>query len=130
MGSAEHKELVPLVEVSLAIMRLACEKFFVLISVLATYLLFRDEAPRPARLLIRLNHRLSVLFQRVCCCRQNLCPYHSVQCRFTAVLCSAQSCGLTTPKACMLNCCAMPIKQQKAANCLSRLRQRNSRKVR
>ena len=66
MGSAEHKELVPLVEVSLAIMRLACEKFFVLISVLATYLLFRDDAPRPARLLIRLNHRLSVLFQRVC----------------------------------------------------------------
>ncbi|CAK0750091.1 hypothetical protein CVIRNUC_001963 [Coccomyxa viridis] len=65
MGSAEHKELVPLVEVSLAIMRLACEKFFVLISVLATYLLFRDEAPRPARLIIRLNHRLSVLFQRV-----------------------------------------------------------------
>ena len=66
MASAEHKELVPLVEVSLAIMRLACEKFFVLISVLATYLLFRDEAPRPARLLIRLNHRLSVFFQRVC----------------------------------------------------------------
>jgi hypothetical protein len=66
MGSAEHKELVPLVEVSLAIMRLSCEKFFVLISVLATYLLFRDDAPRPARLLIRLNHRLSVLFQRVC----------------------------------------------------------------
>ncbi len=65
MASAEHRELVPLVEVSLAIMRLACEKFFVLISVLATYLLFRDEAPRPARLLIRLNHRLSVLFQRV-----------------------------------------------------------------
>ena len=65
MGSAEHKELVPLVEVSLAIMRLACEKFFVLISVLATYLLFRDEAPRPARLIICLNHRLSVLFQRV-----------------------------------------------------------------
>lgn len=45
MASAEHRELVPLVEVSLAIMRLACEKFFVLISVLATYLLFRDEAP-------------------------------------------------------------------------------------
>ena len=65
MASVEHQELVPLVEVSLAIMRLACEKFFVLISVLATYLLFRDEAPRPARLLIRLNHRLSVLFQRV-----------------------------------------------------------------
>ena len=65
MSSAEHKELVPRVEVSRAIMRLACEKFFVLISVLATYLLFRDEAPRPARLIIRLNHRLSVLFQRV-----------------------------------------------------------------
>ena len=78
MASAEHKELVPLVEVSLAIMRLACEKFFVLISVLATYLLFRDEAPRPARLLIRLNHRLSVFFQRVRFLRRlltsSLCP--------------------------------------------------------
>ena len=65
MGSAEHRELIPLVEVALAIMRLSCEKFFVLVSVLAAYLLFRDDVPRSARLLIRLNHRLSTLFQRV-----------------------------------------------------------------
>jgi hypothetical protein len=65
MRSREHRELIPLVEVSLAVMRLSCEKFFVLISVLAAYLVFRDDVPRPARLLIRLNHRLSTLFQRV-----------------------------------------------------------------
>ena len=45
-------------------MRLSCEKFFVLASVLAAYLLFRDDVPASARLLIRLNHRLSSLFQR------------------------------------------------------------------
>ncbi len=65
MASGEHRELVPLVEVALAVMRLSCEKFFVLASVLAAYLVWRDEVPRPARGLIRLNHRLSTLFQRV-----------------------------------------------------------------
>ena len=71
MRSAEHRELIPLVEAALAVMRLACEKFFVLVSVLAAYLLFRDDVPRPARALIRLNHRLSTLFQRV---RETLNP--------------------------------------------------------
>ena len=65
MRGREHRELIPLVEVALAIMRLSCEKFFVLISVLASYLIFRDDVPRGARMLIRLNHRLSTLFQRV-----------------------------------------------------------------
>ena len=65
MRGREHRELIPLVEVALAIMRLSCEKFFVLISVLASYLMFRDDVPRGARMLIRLNHRLSTLFQRV-----------------------------------------------------------------
>ncbi len=65
MQGREHRELIPLVEIALAIMRLSCEKFFVLISVLASYLIFRDDVPRGARLLIRLNHKLSTLFQRV-----------------------------------------------------------------
>lgn len=65
MQDFEHMELIPLVEVALAIMRLSCEKFFVLISVFAAYLLFRDEVPYTARLLIRVNHRISTLFQRV-----------------------------------------------------------------
>ncbi|CAL8462140.1 g1671 [Coccomyxa elongata] len=65
MRGREHRELIPLVEIALAIMRLSCEKFFVLISVLASYLIFRDDVPRSARLLIRLNHKLSTLFQRV-----------------------------------------------------------------
>jgi hypothetical protein len=68
MRSAEHRELIPLVEAALAVMRLSCEKFFVLASVLAAYLLWRDDVPRPARALIRLNHRLSTLFQRVRTC--------------------------------------------------------------
>jgi hypothetical protein len=65
MQDKEHMELIPLVEVALAIMRLSCEKFFVLISVLAAYLIFRDDVPWLARVLIRVNHRISMLFQRV-----------------------------------------------------------------
>eukprot|EP00884_Botryococcus_braunii_P017767 jgi/Botrbrau1/4674/Bobra.33_2s0038.2 len=65
MQGADHMELIPLVEVALAIMRLSCEKYFVLISVLAAYLLFRDDVPSAARWLIRVNHRISTLFQRV-----------------------------------------------------------------
>lgn len=66
MQDREHMELIPLVEVALAIMRLSCEKFFVLISVLAAYLLFRDDVPYTVRVLIRVNHRISMMFQRVC----------------------------------------------------------------
>ena len=65
MRSPDHVALVPLVEAALALMRLACEKFFVLAAVLAAHLLFRDDVPRPARSLIRATHRLSSAFQRV-----------------------------------------------------------------
>ena len=57
-----------LVEATLAVMRLSCEKFFVLASVLAAYLLFRDEVPYVARAAIRFNHRISTWFQRVSFC--------------------------------------------------------------
>lgn len=62
----EHKALIPLVESALAVMRLSCEKFFVLLSVLAAHLLFRDRPPRAVRLLIRVNARISTVFQKVC----------------------------------------------------------------
>ena len=55
-----------LVEATLAVMRLSCEKFFVLASVLAAYLLFgRDEVPLLARSIIRFNHRISTWVQQV-----------------------------------------------------------------
>ena len=73
MQHPRHRELVCVVEAALAVMRLSCERYFVLLSVLATYLLFRDRVPRLARQLIRLNHQLCRLFQRVShclsCCR-------------------------------------------------------------
>ncbi len=65
MAAPEHLELIPLVEVALAVMRLSCERFFVLASVLAAYLLFGERVPRAASALIRLNHRVSTAFQRV-----------------------------------------------------------------
>ena len=65
MRAPEHAELIPLLEAALAIMRLSCEKFFVLATVLAAHVLFRGRAPRAARALIRANHRLSAAFQRV-----------------------------------------------------------------
>ena len=65
MRAPEHADLIPLVEAALAVMRLSCEKFFVLATVLAAHLAFRDAVPRHARALIRLNHRLSSAFQRV-----------------------------------------------------------------
>lgn len=66
MDSPTHKELVPLAETTLAILRLSCERFFMLISVFAAYLLFRARVPRCLRAVIRLNHRLSKIFQKVC----------------------------------------------------------------
>ncbi len=65
MDSAAHKELVPLAETTLAILRLSCERFFMLISVFVAYLLFRARVPRCLRAVIRLNHRLSKIFQKV-----------------------------------------------------------------
>ena len=58
--------LIPLVEVALGIMRLSCERFFVLASVLLTHILFRNDLPPVAERVIRLNHRISIIFQWVC----------------------------------------------------------------
>lgn len=67
MAAPEHLELIPLVEVALAVMRLSCERFFVLASVLAAHMLFGERPPPAARGIIRLNHRVSTAFQRVRC---------------------------------------------------------------
>jgi len=42
MTSEEHKKLVPLVELALAIMRLSCERWFSLMAVFASFIIFRD----------------------------------------------------------------------------------------
>ncbi|KXZ41740.1 hypothetical protein GPECTOR_299g810 [Gonium pectorale] len=60
----EHRSLIPLVESALAIMRLSCEKYFVLLAIYLAFLLFRD-APRPARAVIRIVARVSATFQKV-----------------------------------------------------------------
>jgi hypothetical protein len=60
----DHRALIPLVESALALMRLSCEKFFVLLSLFVVYLIFR-EPPAPAIWLVQMNGRLSNLFQRV-----------------------------------------------------------------
>ncbi len=64
MQDVRHMDLIPLVESALAVMRLSCEKYFVLISVFVSYLLFPDPPPL-ARMIIRLNSRLSTIFQKV-----------------------------------------------------------------
>lgn len=53
----QHRALIPLVEATLALMRLSCEKFFVLLSVYVSYLLFQDPPSLAARWLIRVNAR-------------------------------------------------------------------------
>ena len=63
--SPGRSEAIILVEAALAVMRLSCEKLFVLAAVFVAYLLFRDDVPGYARVLIRMNHRISSLFQRV-----------------------------------------------------------------
>ena len=42
MSSEEHKNLVPLVEIALAIMRLSCERWFSLMAVFLSFVVFRD----------------------------------------------------------------------------------------
>jgi hypothetical protein len=64
MLDPEHQALTPLVEAALAVMRLSCEKYFVLLSVFVAYLLFKDM-PRGALHVVRLNARLSSAFQKV-----------------------------------------------------------------
>lgn len=56
--------MIPLIEVTLAMMRFSCEKFFVLLTVYVNYLIFR-KPPRAARLLVRVNSSLSSIFQHV-----------------------------------------------------------------
>lgn len=69
----DHRSLVPLVETALAIMRLSCEKYFVLLAVLAAHLIWREEPPRAAQCLIRLNAYLSSGFQKVRAQRKQCC---------------------------------------------------------
>ena len=64
MFDPRHVELIPLVESALAVMRLSCEKFFVLVAVLVGYLMFRVP-PRAARAAIKAVSRLSTIFQKV-----------------------------------------------------------------
>lgn len=45
MASAEHKSLVPLIEGALAIMRLSCERWFSLLAVFVSFIIFRDPSP-------------------------------------------------------------------------------------
>lgn len=45
MASAEHKNLVPLIEGALAIMRLSCERWFSLLAVFVSFIIFRDPPP-------------------------------------------------------------------------------------
>ncbi|KAI3429895.1 hypothetical protein D9Q98_010206 [Chlorella vulgaris] len=49
MRSTDHHRLIPLVEVSLAIMRLSCERFFSLLAVYLSFLVFRDPPPLAQR---------------------------------------------------------------------------------
>jgi hypothetical protein len=63
MRDPEHRALVPCVESALTIMRLSCERWFALVGVYVTYLLFRDPPPA-ARALVRFIARLSRFFHR------------------------------------------------------------------
>ncbi|PSC68550.1 E3 ubiquitin-ligase synoviolin [Micractinium conductrix] len=64
MRSPDHKRLIPLVEVSLAIMRLSCERFFSLLAVFLGFLLFRDPPPAAQRA-IRVVAAVAAVFQRL-----------------------------------------------------------------
>lgn len=63
MDDTEHKQLVPLVELALAIMRLSCERWFALVAVYLGYLLYLDP-PAEARTVIRFISRISQAFQK------------------------------------------------------------------
>jgi len=56
--------MIPLIEVTLAMMRFSCEKFFVLLTVYVNYLIFR-KPPKSARLLVKANSYLSSIFHHV-----------------------------------------------------------------
>ena len=67
MQSSSYRDLTLCVEAALTIMRLSCEHYFTLISVLAAYLLFRQQPPLWAKRIIWLNHRVSTMFKKVGC---------------------------------------------------------------
>ncbi|KAL4421914.1 hypothetical protein ABPG77_005198 [Micractinium sp. CCAP 211/92] len=64
MRSPDHHRLIPLVEASLAIMRLSCERFFSLLAVFLGFLLFRDPPPAAQRA-IRVVAAFAAVFQRM-----------------------------------------------------------------
>eukprot|EP00878_Enallax_costatus_P042513 GHUV01049896.1.p1 GENE.GHUV01049896.1~~GHUV01049896.1.p1 ORF type:complete len:141 (+),score=25.64 GHUV01049896.1:56-424(+) len=64
MREPEHCMSVPLIDAALALMRLSTEKFFVLLSLYVTFLVFRIP-PKPAAYLINLNARISSAFARL-----------------------------------------------------------------
>ncbi len=62
MASDDHRSLVPLVELALAIMRLSCEKWFSLVAMYVSYVVFRDPPPH-AREYIKVVAVASRVFQ-------------------------------------------------------------------
>jgi hypothetical protein len=73
MVSAEHRSLVPLIEIALAIMRLSCEKWFSLVAMFVSYVVFGDP-PVHAREYIKIvaiacrifQHCILLSFPAVC----------------------------------------------------------------
>lgn len=63
MTSKEHKNLVPLVELALAIMRLSCERWFSLMAVFTSFIIFRDP-PAYVQKYIRILATMCRLFQQ------------------------------------------------------------------
>ena len=63
MASEEHRSLVPLVEVALAIMRLSCEKWFSLVSIFVAFIVFRDP-PIHVQEYIKIVAVMSRIFQQ------------------------------------------------------------------
>ena len=62
MASVEHRSIVPLIELALAIMRLSCEKWFSLVAMYVSYIIFRDPPPH-AREYIKIVAVISRVFQ-------------------------------------------------------------------
>lgn len=62
MANPGHVQNLPLIEIALAIMRLSCEKFFVLASVFCAFLIFR-EPPQWVRHVISTVAKVSDAFQ-------------------------------------------------------------------
>lgn len=63
MTSEEHKRLVPLVEMALAIMRLSCERWFSLMAVFTSFIIFRDP-PEYVQQYIRILATMCRVFQQ------------------------------------------------------------------